>query len=70
MRWLERLGGMSLEERLALQPLEPGREDLIIVGSTLALVTMRTFDCEDLIVSEYALREGLLLKARAIASRA
>lgn len=60
---LEDLKGMTLEERLQLQPLEKGREDLIIAGGTVVLETMRTFECKTLTVSEYALREGLLLHA-------
>jgi exopolyphosphatase / guanosine-5'-triphosphate,3'-diphosphate pyrophosphatase len=53
----------SLSERLAMKPLEPGREDLIIAGTTIVLETMRLFDCETLTVSEYSLREGIILKA-------
>ncbi|MBT5652043.1 MAG: Ppx/GppA family phosphatase [Nitrospina sp.] len=53
----------SLNERLALKPLEPGREDLIIAGTALALETMQTFQCDPLLVSEYSLREGIILKA-------
>ena len=53
----------SLNERLALKSLEPGREDLIIAGTALVLETMRTFQCDPLLVSEYSLREGIILKA-------
>ena len=53
----------SLSERLAMKPLEPGREDLIIAGTAIVLETMRAFDCETLTVSEYSLREGIILKA-------
>lgn len=65
--WLSRLSAMTLDERLELKPLERGREDLIIAGSVLALCTMRVFGCERLTVSEYALREGLLLRAQSLA---
>ena len=57
------LKGKSLKQRLQLKPLEPGREDLIIVGTTIVLETMLAFDCKMLTVSEYSLREGLILKA-------
>ena len=57
------LKGKSLNERLALKALEPGREDLIIAGTAIVLETMRTFQCEPLLVSEYSLREGIILKA-------
>ena len=53
----------SLNERLALKPLEQGREDLIIAGAALVLETMQTFQCDPLLVSEYSLREGIILKA-------
>ncbi len=66
---LEELKAMTLAERLQLKPLEQGREDLIVAGATLALETMRAFACESLTVSEYALREGLLLKACEIAKK-
>jgi len=53
----------SLNERLALKALEKGREDLIIAGTAIVLETMRTFQCDPLLVSEYSLREGIILKA-------
>ncbi len=60
---LDDLKGKSLAQRLQLKPLEPGREDLIIVGAAIVLETMLAFDCKMLTVSEYSLREGLILKA-------
>ena len=51
----------SIEERKKLKPLESGREDLIIAGISIVLATMRTFSFNTLIVSEYSLREGILL---------
>ena len=60
---LEDLKGKSLSQRLLLKPIEPGREDLIIAGTAIVLETMRTFGCEILTVSEYSLREGLILRA-------
>lgn len=62
---LQDLKKKSLNERLALKPLEQGREDLIIAGTAIVLETMRTFQCEPLLVSEYSLREGIILKALA-----
>lgn len=53
----------SLNERLALKPLEQGREDLIIAGTAIVLETMRAFQCDPLLVSEYSLREGIILNA-------
>ena len=60
---LDDLKGKSLSQRLLLKPIEPGREDLIIAGTTIVLETMRAFGCEILTVSEYSLREGLILRA-------
>ncbi|MBC8284178.1 MAG: Ppx/GppA family phosphatase [Nitrospinae bacterium] len=60
---LEDLKKQSLNERLSSKPLERGREDLIIAGIAIVLETMRAFDCEILKVSEYSLREGIILRA-------
>jgi exopolyphosphatase / guanosine-5'-triphosphate,3'-diphosphate pyrophosphatase len=60
---LQELKEKSLNERLELKPLEPGREDLIIAGTVIVLETMRAFKCDPLLVSEYSLREGIILKA-------
>ena len=62
-RLFEDLKSKSLEQRLEMPSLEPGREDLIIAGTVLILEIMRTFNCSDLTVSEYSLREGVLLQA-------
>jgi exopolyphosphatase/guanosine-5'-triphosphate,3'-diphosphate pyrophosphatase len=51
----------SIAERKKLKPLESGREDLIIAGISIVLATMRAFSFNKLAVSEYALREGILL---------
>jgi exopolyphosphatase / guanosine-5'-triphosphate,3'-diphosphate pyrophosphatase len=60
---LQDLKQKSLNERLALKPLEKGREDLIIAGTAIVLATMQTFQRDALLVSEYSLREGVILKA-------
>ena len=60
---LEDLRALSLEGRLQLKPLEPGREDLIIAGTALVLATLNAFQSNLLTVCEYSLREGILLKA-------
>lgn len=61
--WLDDLKGKTLEERLRHKALERGREDVIIAGMVIILETMRVFECEELKVCEYSLREGILLKA-------
>jgi exopolyphosphatase/guanosine-5'-triphosphate,3'-diphosphate pyrophosphatase len=55
------LKGKSIEERKKLKPLESGREDLIIAGISIVLATMKTFSFNKLVVSEYSLREGILI---------
>ena len=60
---LENLKRKSLDERLAMKTMEKGREDLIIVGGALTLEIMRTFGCDLLTISEYGLREGIILDA-------
>ncbi len=57
------LKGKSLEERVAMKTIEKGREDLIIAGGALVLEIMRAFECGLLTVSEYGLREGIVLDA-------
>jgi exopolyphosphatase/guanosine-5'-triphosphate,3'-diphosphate pyrophosphatase len=57
------LKAKSLPQRLLLKPLEPGREDLIIAGIAIVLETLSTFACPSLLVSEYGLREGIILQA-------
>ena len=60
---LEDLKRKSLDERLAMKTIEKGREDLIIAGCALTLEIMRTFGCDLLTISEYGLREGIILDA-------
>jgi len=62
-RLFEDLKSKSLEQRLEIPSLEQGREDLIIAGTALVLETMEAFHCSHLTVSEYSLREGILLQA-------
>ena len=60
---LEDLKRKSLGERVAMDTMEKGREDLIIAGGALTLETMRIFECDLLTISEYGLREGIVLDA-------
>jgi len=47
-------------ERLSIPGLEKGREDLILPGSLILLLTLQTLDLTEVVVSEYGLREGIL----------
>jgi exopolyphosphatase/guanosine-5'-triphosphate,3'-diphosphate pyrophosphatase len=48
-------------ERRKMDGLEPRRVDLIIAGSTFLATAMEVFDFDEMIVSEWSLREGILL---------
>ncbi|MFQ5329376.1 MAG: exopolyphosphatase [Thermodesulfobacteriota bacterium] len=56
-----RLSSMTLDERRAIPALEDGREDLIIAGLAILLETMKTFEFDEIIVSDSGLLEGILL---------
>ena len=60
-RIFEVLKPLSAKERLQVPGLEPGREDLIIAGTLVVLVTMRLFGFETFKVSDSGLLEGLIL---------
>ncbi len=55
---------LSPEQRLAIAGLEKGREDLIIAGSLITLLTMERFGCTSMKVSDFGLLEGLVVTAR------
>jgi len=50
-------------ERRKMDGLEPRRVDLIVAGSTFLATAMDVFDFEEMTVSEWSLREGILLDA-------
>lgn len=52
---------LSLEERISMPGLEKGREDLIIAGSLITILTMERFGFSSLKVSDYGLLEGLIV---------
>ena len=58
-----RLGRLTVAERAALPCLEPGRADLIVPGTAIVTVTMDLVRADSLRVSDYGLREGLLMDA-------
>jgi exopolyphosphatase/guanosine-5'-triphosphate,3'-diphosphate pyrophosphatase len=61
-RLLQRLGDLTAVERGALPCLEPGRADLIVPGTAVVLATLATFGAGSLVVSDAALREGVVLQ--------
>jgi exopolyphosphatase / guanosine-5'-triphosphate,3'-diphosphate pyrophosphatase len=54
---------LAPEERLTIPGLEKGREDLIIAGSLITLLTMERFGCSTMKVSDFGLLEGLVVTA-------
>jgi exopolyphosphatase/guanosine-5'-triphosphate,3'-diphosphate pyrophosphatase len=61
-RLLARLGALTVAERGALPCLEPGRADLIVAGTAVVLATMDLMAAARLIVSDWGLREGILIR--------
>ncbi|MDW8466483.1 MAG: hypothetical protein RML35_10010 [Chloroherpetonaceae bacterium] len=52
---------MRSVERRDVPGLDPQRADLIVPGLVLFNVVMRLFDLKEIMISEYALREGIVL---------
>jgi exopolyphosphatase/guanosine-5'-triphosphate,3'-diphosphate pyrophosphatase len=59
--WYRNLVGMTLAERRGLAGLERGREDLIIPGTALLMTAMRLLGVREVVVSDYGLKEGVLI---------
>lgn len=60
-RLLARLGALTVRERAALPCLEPGRADVIIPGIAIVQATMDRVGGDALVVSDWGLREGILV---------
>ncbi len=58
---LTTLGRLPAAARAALPCLEPGRADVIIPGIAICMATMDAFGFSSLIVSDYGLREGIIV---------
>ncbi len=58
---LAALGPLSAPARASLPCLEPGRADVIIPGIAICVATMGAFGFSSLIVSDYGLREGIVV---------
>lgn len=59
---LNRLSGLTLEQRKKVLTLEKGREDLIVAGAEIALSAMERFSFDGLVVSDAGLLEGVLIE--------
>ncbi len=58
---LEDLAALPASARVARSCLEPGRADLIIPGIAICLAAMNAFGSTSILVSDYGLREGILV---------
>lgn len=57
------LNTMTIERRRALPVMPPGREDVIVAGSTILMRVMETFGFDELVVSEADILDGLIRSA-------
>lgn len=57
------LAGMSLADRDALAPMHPGRADVIVAGGMILLAVLQAAGCQELLVSEADILDGLVLEA-------
>lgn len=57
----KRLAGLCVRERERVLNMEKGREDLIIPGSAITLLTMEAFGFGSAVVSDAGLLEGILI---------
>ena len=58
---VQRLGASTLAERGTIRGLEKGREDIILGGAIVAQEIMRKFGYTSMLVSDWGLREGIIL---------
>lgn len=58
----EYLSSLKIKEREKVLALEKGREDLIIPGSAITLITMESFGFDSIKVSDAGLLEGIILQ--------
>jgi len=57
-----KLSMMTIDQMSRIGPLKGGREDLIIPGTTLVEAVMRRAGVDHIVVSDFGLREGLILE--------
>lgn len=58
---IRKLGVSTLAERRAMKGLEPGREDIILAGAIVAQEIMELCGAPEMLVSDWGLREGIVL---------
>jgi len=60
-RMLREFLSKTSQERSRMPSLEKGRENIIVAGTAILMMTMDRLECNELLVSDYGLREGILL---------
>lgn len=55
------LKSKTIIERKAIRAMEHGREDLVIAGGVILLESLKLFKKNEVIISDFGLREGILL---------
>ncbi len=60
---LSDLVSKTIEERRTIKGLELGREDIIVAGAAILITIMEEMGHDSLVVSDYGLREGLIIDA-------
>jgi exopolyphosphatase/guanosine-5'-triphosphate,3'-diphosphate pyrophosphatase len=55
----------TVEERRRLPGVDPSRADILLAGAVILEQTMKELEIREMVVSDYALREGVLLDALA-----
>ena len=58
----EKLAGMTPQERLRLEGLQPSRADIVVHGICILLAVMKHLGTEEIIVSEYGNLDGYIRK--------
>jgi exopolyphosphatase / guanosine-5'-triphosphate,3'-diphosphate pyrophosphatase len=61
-RWVERLAAMSGSERERIPGLDPARAPVILGGAMVASVVVDRLGCDEVVVSERDLLDGLVLE--------
>jgi exopolyphosphatase/guanosine-5'-triphosphate,3'-diphosphate pyrophosphatase len=51
----------TIKERCSMPSLEKDRADIIVAGTAILMMTMDRLECSEILVSDYGLREGILL---------
>ena len=59
----ELIGARNAEERAALPGLDPARADIVLAGAIILEQVLHELELPELLVSDFALREGVLLDA-------